>query len=96
MNSGEHCHFCKIMNVTQEPFQERSFENEDKIYEFEGQTVKLFPDWLTKLGRCKLCKDCFKDSGYDKLNDDTNVKLSGAYSDEELVVLKKNKGLYLK
>ena len=63
MNSGEHCYFCKIMNVTQKPFQERSFENEEKIYEFEGQTVKLFPDWLTKLGKCKLCKECYKDSG---------------------------------
>ena len=27
-NSGEHCHFCKIMNITQDKFKYRKFEKD--------------------------------------------------------------------
>lgn len=62
-NSGEHCHFCKIMNITQDPFEQKSFDEGITTFEFDGKSIELVPEWLKKLGKIKLCKECFEDTG---------------------------------
>ena len=90
-NSGEHCHFCKIMNVTQLPFQKKKFQ--DERYDIDNLSLNLVPESIIKLGEIKLCHECFSDSGYDKLNVEKNVKLCGGYSDLEIETLEQNRGL---
>ena len=93
-NSKEHCHLCKIMNVTQDPFRLKSFESD--IYEWKGTSIELVPESLKKMGRIKLCEDCFEDSGYDKIAEKDDIEISSVYTDLEIEQLEKNRGLYMK
>jgi hypothetical protein len=73
-NSGEHCHFCKIMNITQTGFKKRKFEED--LYQFENQSLQRTPEWLIKLGEVKLCHECYDDSGFDKQHENKDVTIS--------------------
>jgi len=59
-NSNEHCRMCKIMNITQKPFQTRSFLSEPitEIIDNKEYKMNLIDSDLINMGPIKVCEDC--------------------------------------
>ena len=69
--SKQHCEMCKVMNVTQEPFKLRTFDQDQFSCKINNElhTLDLVPQYLIDKGPVRLCHECYNDSGYDKLEE---------------------------
>ena len=42
------------MNITQDPFEQKSFDQDITTFEFDGKSIELVPEWLKKLGKIRF------------------------------------------
>ena len=69
-NTKQHCDFCKIMNITKDKWEPKTFKSNIITETIDGKDVSIDTMPLDFVGNSYLlCDGCKKDEGYDELNE---------------------------